>query len=98
MPTVAGRNRVLVFSWIFAATRGIYTGAEHCEPATAALSNLLATYTTTGVQLIELLPELREPSARWLGPRPALPDSLPVSRRSPRARRVIHALRRGHLG
>lgn len=45
-----------------------------------------------------ILGQLPEPSSKWLGFRPSLPDSLPVIGRSPRCARVCYAFGHGHLG
>lgn len=45
-----------------------------------------------------LLGPLGEPSSRWLGFRPSLPDSIPVLGPSPRSPYIIHAFGHGHLG
>lgn len=37
-------------------------------------------------------------ASRWMGHRPATPDSLPVIGRSPKARNVFYAFGHGHLG
>jgi D-amino-acid dehydrogenase len=37
-------------------------------------------------------------AVKWMGHRPATPDSLPVIGRSPRAPSVIYAFGHGHLG
>ncbi|MEX0730908.1 MAG: FAD-dependent oxidoreductase [Aquisalimonadaceae bacterium] len=42
--------------------------------------------------------DLGEPSSRWLGFRPSMPDSLPVIGPSGRNDRVIYAFGHGHLG
>lgn len=34
----------------------------------------------------------------WMGPRPALPDSVPIIRRSPVDERIVYAFGHGHLG
>ncbi len=45
------------------------------------------------------LPGLDDRGAvRWMGQRPATPDSLPVIGPSPRDRRLLHAFGHGHLG
>lgn len=45
------------------------------------------------------LPDLDERGAeRWMGHRPATPDSLPVIGPSPRNRRILYAFGHGHLG
>lgn len=45
------------------------------------------------------LPQLDERGAvRWMGHRPATPDSLPVIGGSPRDRRILYAFGHGHLG
>jgi len=46
----------------------------------------------------QLFPDLGEPSSRWLGFRPSLPDSLPVIGRARKASNVIYAFGHGHLG
>lgn len=49
-------------------------------------------------QAIRFLPDLRpESGTQWMGPRPSLPDSLPVIGRATR-RNVVHAFGHGHLG
>lgn len=45
-----------------------------------------------------LLGPLGEPSSRWLGFRPSLPDSIPVIGPSPQNPLVVHAFGHGHLG
>ena len=45
-----------------------------------------------------LLPSLGEPSSKWMGFRPSLPDSLPVIGRSRRSRDIVYAFGHGHLG
>jgi len=45
------------------------------------------------------IPGMNEQGAsRWMGHRPATPDSLPVIGRSPRASAVVYAFGHGHLG
>jgi D-amino-acid dehydrogenase len=45
------------------------------------------------------LPDINDAGAvKWMGHRPATPDSLPVIGRSPRAPSVIYAFGHGHLG
>ncbi|HEY2022634.1 NAD(P)/FAD-dependent oxidoreductase [Paraburkholderia sp.] len=45
------------------------------------------------------LPDINDAGAvKWMGHRPATPDSLPVIGRSPRAPAVIYAFGHGHLG
>jgi glycine/D-amino acid oxidase-like deaminating enzyme len=39
-----------------------------------------------------------EPTSRWVGPRPSIPDSRPVIGRSPGRRNVLLAFGHGHLG
>ena len=46
----------------------------------------------------KLFPDLGAPTARWLGFRPSLPDSLPVIGPSRRHPGLIHAFGHGHLG
>lgn len=47
----------------------------------------------------QFLPGLNDEGAvKWMGHRPATPDSLPVIGRSPRASNVIYAFGHGHLG
>lgn len=47
----------------------------------------------------KFIPGLNEQGAsRWMGHRPATPDSLPVIGRSPRADAVVYAFGHGHLG
>lgn len=45
-----------------------------------------------------ILPDLPEPSRRWMGFRPSLPDSRPVIGPSQGGGDVIHAFGHGHLG
>ena len=47
----------------------------------------------------KFIPGMNEQGAsRWMGHRPATPDSLPVIGRSPRADAVVYAFGHGHLG
>lgn len=47
----------------------------------------------------QVFPQLNEAGAvKWMGNRPATPDSLPVIGRSTQARNVIYAFGHGHLG
>lgn len=47
----------------------------------------------------KLIPKLDASGGRtWMGPRPALPDSVPVIRRSAVDKRIVYAFGHGHLG
>ncbi len=46
----------------------------------------------------KIFPDLPKPSARWMGFRPSLPDSLPVIGPSSGGADVIHAFGHGHIG
>jgi glycine/D-amino acid oxidase-like deaminating enzyme len=70
--------------------------AEFTDPDAAA-DHLRAEPVLTG--LGEWLPGLDgEPTSRWVGPRPSMPDSRPVIGRAPRCRNVLLAFGHGHLG
>jgi glycine/D-amino acid oxidase-like deaminating enzyme len=70
--------------------------AEFAEPDTAA-DHLRAEPVLTG--LGDWLHGLDgEPTSRWVGPRPSIPDSRPVIGRAPGRHNVLLAFGHGHLG